>query len=54
VGVLWITGGLMQDIPHRESTFTITTMFVGSSDAILTFFMLTSPKKLVDANIKKI
>jgi len=52
VGVLWITGGLMQDIPHRESTFAITTMFVGSSGAILTIFVLMSPKKLVVAYVK--
>jgi hypothetical protein len=54
VGVLWITGGRMQDIPHRESTFTKTSLSDGSSVAILTIFVSGLAKMLVGANLKNI
>jgi hypothetical protein len=54
VGVLWITGGLMWDIPHREHTPAFFAMNLGSSAQILTIFENQSPKKLVNTNLKNI
>jgi hypothetical protein len=54
VGVLWITGGRMQDIPHRESAFTKTTLSAGSSGLILTIFVVRVAKMLVSTNLKNI
>jgi len=52
VGVLWITGGLMLNIPHCESTPAFFDMNIGPSDQILTIFENHFTKKLVAANIK--
>jgi hypothetical protein len=52
VGVLWITGGLMQDIPHREAIPAFFTMNLGPSAQILTIFKLQLDLKLAYANIK--
>jgi hypothetical protein len=52
VGVLWITGGLMWDIPHRESTPAFFDMNIGPSAKILTIFENHIVQKLVDANKK--
>jgi len=54
VGVLWITGGLMWDIPHREHTPAIFAIILGSSAQILTIFVKQALKKLVNANLKNI
>jgi hypothetical protein len=54
VGVLWITGGLTWDIPHREHTPAFLTMNLGSSAQILTIFDKQSREKLVNANLKNI
>jgi hypothetical protein len=54
VGVLWITGGLMWDIPHREHTPAIFVIILGSSAQILTIFVKPALKKLVNANVKNI
>jgi hypothetical protein len=54
VGVLWITGGLIWDIPHREHTPAFLTMNLGSSAQILTIFEKHRLKKLVDTNLKNI
>jgi hypothetical protein len=54
VGVLWITGGLMWDIPHREPTPAIFVIILGSSAQILTIFVKQASKKLVSTNIKNI
>jgi hypothetical protein len=54
VGVLWITGGRMWDIPHREATPAFLTMNLGPSAQILTIFVNRSPQKLANANIKNI
>jgi hypothetical protein len=52
VGVLWITGGRMRDIPHRESTPAFLAMNLGSSAQILTIFNNQLASKLAFANIK--
>jgi hypothetical protein len=44
VGVLWITGGRMRDIPHRESTPAFLAMNLGPRAQILTIFKNTSEK----------
>jgi hypothetical protein len=54
VGVLWITGGLMWDIPHREHNPAFLTMILGSSAQILTIFVKHKAKKLVNTNLKNI
>jgi hypothetical protein len=54
VGVLWITGGLIWDIPHREHTPAFLAMNLGSSAQILTIFVKHKPKKLVNTNLKNI
>jgi hypothetical protein len=52
VGVLWITGGLMWDIPHCEHTTAFLTMNLGSDAWILTIFKIQGTKKLVATNLK--
>jgi hypothetical protein len=52
VGVLWITGGLMWEIPHCEATPAFFVMNIGSRTQILTIFENQLAKKLVSANIK--
>jgi hypothetical protein len=52
VGVLWITGGLMWEIPHCEATPAIFVMNIGSRVQILTIFENQLGKKLVITNIK--
>ena len=52
MGVLWITGGLMWDIPHCEHTTAFLAMNLGSSDWILTIFKNQGLEKLVTANLK--
>lgn len=52
MGVLWITGGLMWEIPHREATPAIFVMNIGSSVQILTIFENQLAQKLVATNIK--
>jgi hypothetical protein len=52
VGVLWITGGLMWEIPHCEATPAIFVMNIGSRVQILTIFENQRVQKLVVANIK--
>jgi len=54
VGVLWITGGLMQDIPHREAIPAFFTINLGPSAQILTIFKLRLALKLAFANLKNI
>jgi hypothetical protein len=54
VGVLWITGGLMWDIPHREATPAFLAMNLGPSAQILTIFNHQLALKLAFANIKNI
>ena len=54
MGVLWITGGLMQDIPHREAIPAFLAMNLGPSAQILTIFDKQSLQKLVNANLKNI
>jgi hypothetical protein len=54
VSLLWITGGLMQDIPHREATPAFLAMNLGSSAQILTIFKIQLTLKLVSANVKNI
>ena len=52
MGVLWITGGLMWEIPHREATHAFFVMNIGSRAQILTIFENQVPEKLVATNIK--
>jgi hypothetical protein len=52
VGVLWITGGLMWEIPHREATPAFFVMNIGSRAQILTIFENQVTNKLVATNIK--
>jgi hypothetical protein len=52
VGVLWITGGLMWEIPHCEATPAFFVMNIGSRAQILTIFENQVAKKLVITNIK--
>ena len=52
MGVLWITGGLMWEIPHCEATPAFFVMNIGSRTQILTIFENQLVKKLVSANIK--
>jgi len=52
VGVLWITGGLMWEIPHCEPTPAFFVMNIGSREQILTIFENQLARKLVTANIK--
>jgi hypothetical protein len=52
VGVLWITGGLMWEIPHREATPAFFVMNIGSRAQILTIFENQITNKLVATNIK--
>jgi hypothetical protein len=52
VGVLWITGGLMWEIPHCEATPAIFVMNIGSRVQILTIFENQLVQKLVATNIK--
>ena len=52
MGVLWITGGLMWEIPHCEVTPAFFVMNVGSRAPILTIFENQPGKKLVITNIK--
>jgi len=52
VGVLWITGGLMREIPHCEATPAFIVMNIGSRAQILTIFENQVAKKLVITNIK--
>jgi hypothetical protein len=54
VGVLWINGGLIWEIPHREHTPAFLAMNVDSSAQILTIFDKQSLQKLVNANLKNI
>jgi hypothetical protein len=52
VGVLWITGGLIRDIPHREATSAFLAMNLGPSAPILTIFKNQPADKLAFTNIK--
>jgi hypothetical protein len=52
VGVLWITGGLIRDIPHREATSAFLAMNLGPSGPILTIFKNQPAYKLAFTNIK--
>lgn len=52
MGVLWITGGLMWEIPHCEATPAFFVMNIGSRTQILTIFENQLAKKLVSTNIK--
>ncbi len=52
MGVLWITGGLMREIPHCEATPAFIVMNIGSRAQILTIFENQLAKKLVITNIK--
>lgn len=52
MGVLWITGGLMWEIPHREATPAFFVMNIGSRAQILTIFENQVTNKLVATNIK--
>jgi hypothetical protein len=52
VGVLWITGGRMRDIPHREAIPAFLAMNLGSSAQILTIFKNQPTLKLAYTNIK--
>ena len=52
MGVLWITGGLMWEIPHREATPAFFVMNIGSRAQILTIFENQVAEKLVATNIK--
>ena len=52
MGVLWITGGLMREIPHCEATPAFIVMNIGSRAQILTIFENQVAKKLVATNIK--
>ena len=52
MGVLWITGGLMWEIPHREATPAFFVMNIGSRAQILTIFENQVTEKLVATNIK--
>ena len=52
MGVLWITGGLMWEIPHCEPTPAFFVMNIGSREQILTIFENQLARKLVTANIK--
>jgi hypothetical protein len=52
VGVLWITGGLMWEIPHCEATPANFVMNIGSREQILTIFENQLVEKLVSTNIK--
>jgi len=52
VGVLWITGGLMWEIPHCEAIPAFFVMNIGSRAQILTIFENQVAKKLVITNIK--
>jgi len=54
VSVLWITGGLMQVIPHREATPAFYAMNFGPGAQILTIFKIQPTLKLVCANVKNI
>ena len=52
MGVLWITGGLMWEIPQCEATPAFFIMNIGSRAQILTIFENQLAKKLVPTNIK--
>jgi hypothetical protein len=52
VGVLWISGGLMWEIPHCEATPAFFVMNIGSRAQILTIFENQVTNKLVATNIK--
>ncbi len=52
MGVLWITGGLMWEIPHCEATPAFFVMNIGSRAQILTIFENQVTNKLVATNIK--
>ena len=52
MGVLWITGGLIWEIPHCEPTPAFFVMNIGSREQILTIFENQLARKLVTANIK--
>ena len=54
MGVLWITGGLMRDIPHREAIPAFLAMNLGPSAQILTIFNHRLALKLACTNIKNI
>ena len=52
MGVLWITGGLVWEIPHCEATPAFFVMNIGSRAQILTIFENQVTNKLVATNIK--
>jgi len=54
VGVLWITGGLMWEIPHCEATPAFFVMNIGPRVQILTIFENQPAKKVSDYKHKNI